>query len=284
MMLAGCARDADTSEDLARNSAGAMPSRVVALAPNSAEILWELGVGDRLVGVSRYTVYPPELAGVPRIGGQRDLNLETILTLCPDLVILRGRQEKLETLCRDRGIAVFHDPTNRLADVYETITRLGAMFDRVEQAGVLCRRVRERLDRVQSRAAGRPAVKVLLAMRGPDRLAGISTVGKGSYLHELIELAGGENVFGDLDVAYPQVSIEEIVARRPEVIIELSPGGRPAGGHVELAEQWHPLRQIPAVRNGRICVLTEDYAMIPSPRLVLLAEKLLSLLHPDVAE
>ncbi|UCG16357.1 MAG: ABC transporter substrate-binding protein [Phycisphaerales bacterium] len=254
------------------------------MAPNSVEILWELGVGSRLVGVSRYTVYPPQLAHVPRIGGQRDPNLEAIVTLGPDLVILRGRQEKLEKLCRDRGIAVFYDPTNRLSDVYETITRLGAMFDRVEQADALCRRVRERLARVQGRAAGRPAVKVLLTMRGPDRLANIGTVGQGSYLHELIELAGGENVFGDLDVAYPQVSIEEIVVRRPEVIIEVSPGGRPAGGYVQLAEQWHPLRQIPAVRNGRVHVLTEDYAMIPSPRLVLLAEKLLSLLHPDVAD
>ena len=121
-------------------------------------------------------------------------------------------------------------------------------------------------------------------MRGPDRLANISTVGKGSYLHELIELAGGKNVFGDLDVAYPQVSLEEIVARRPEVIIEVSPGGRPAGGHVQLTTQWHPLQQIPAVRNGRVHVLTEDYALIPSPRLVLLAEKLLSLLYADVAE
>lgn len=284
VMLTGCARDSDTSRNRARDGAGAMPSRVVALAPNSAEILWELGVGHRLVGVSRYTVYPPQLAHVPRIGGQHDPNLETILTLGPDLIILRGRQEKLERLCRDRGITVFRDPTNRLADVYETITRLGAMFDRVEQADALCRRVRERLARVQARAAGRPAVKVLLTMRGSDRLANVGTVGKGSYLHELIELAGGENVFGDLDVAYPQVSIEEIVARRPEVIIEVSPGGRPAGGHAQLADQWHPLRQIPAVCNGRVHVLTEDYAMIPSPRLVLLAEKLLSLLHPDVAE
>ena len=68
------------------------------------------------------------------------------------------------------------------------------------------------------------------------------------------------------------------------MIIEVSPGRRPAGGHVQLAEQWHPLQQIPAVRNGRVHVLTEDYALIPSPRLVLLVEKLLSLLHPDVAE
>ena len=275
-----CTRTPDSRAD---RSTPAPVRRIVALAPNTVEIISELGAGDLLVGVSEFTVYPPETSHLPRIGGLRDPDLETILKLRPDLVILRGRQENLEAVCRSRGIAVYYDPTNLLADLYRTIADLGGLLDRRPQADALCERIRRQLDHIRHQADGKPRVRVLMSMRSPDRLSDIGTPARGSYLHELLELAGGENIFGDLDAAYPQVGIEEIVARRPEVILEIMPGYKPPSDEAAIVEQWRPLSAVPAVRDGHVHVITEDYALIPSPRIVLLAQKLLTLLHPEVA-
>jgi iron complex transport system substrate-binding protein len=219
---------------------------------------------------------------LPRVGGLQDADLERILTLRPDLVVLRGRQEKLEALCRTRGIRVYHDPTETLADLYRAIEHLGGLADEPEAADRLTRRLQSNLDAVKQRVAGRVPVPVVLTIRSPDRLADVTTVAQGSYLHELIELAGGRNVFGELEVAYPQVTVEEIVARRPDVILEAAPGADTATTE-GMPGQWRSLTAVPAVRTGRIHVIREDFALIPSPRVVQVAEKLVALLHPEVS-
>ncbi len=277
-LVAGCERQ---SMPMDRN-VPAPPKRIIALAPNAVEILWSLGVEDRLVAVSEYTTYPPQARSLPRIGGVRDPDLEAILALQPDLIILRGRQDRLESLCQRRGIGTYHDPTEQLPDLYRTITRLGETCDRREQAARLIQQIRADLAKVKTSVAGRPPTRVLLCMRDPARLANITTVARGSYLHDLIEIAGGVNVFGELDVPYPRVSIEEIVARQPDVILEAMPGWTPTDDPTSLIEQWQELDTIPAVRNRRIHVLTEDYVLIPSPRVTLLAQALVRLLHPDL--
>jgi ABC-type Fe3+-hydroxamate transport system substrate-binding protein len=244
------------------------------------EIICALGAGDRLVGVGRYVTYPPRAGRLPRVGGLRDPDLEGILTLAPDLVILRGRQENVERLCHERGIAVYHDPTQTLAGLKTAIADLGRLLNRPAQADALWAGIQRGLGEIAARAAGRSAVRVLLAMRSPDRLANITTVARGSYLHEVLEISGGRNIFGELDVAYPQVSVEEIVARKPEVIIEV-PGVAPSDGGIAMLAQWERLAGIPAVDGKRVHLLAEDYALVPSPRVVLLASKLFALLHPD---
>ncbi len=277
-IAAGCTPDDRTAT---APHPDAPASRVVALAPNAAEIVWELGAASRLVGVSEFTVYPPALAELPRVGGLRDADLERILALEPDLVILRGRQDRLEALCRARHIRIYHDPTETLADLYRAIERLGVLCDQRDAADRLAQRLRDDLDAVRHRIADRTPVPVLLTIRSPDRLADITTAGRGSYLHEVIELAGGRNIFGELEIAYPQVTVEEIVARNPEVIIEAVPGADAAAA-AGMPDQWRTLSTIPAVRAGRIHVLTEDYVLIPSPRVVRLADRITGLLHPEV--
>jgi iron complex transport system substrate-binding protein len=277
--IPACSRE-PKSAALPEAAAERTPRRILALAPNAVEVIFALGAGDRVVGVSRYTVYPPEALQLPRIGGLQDPDLETIVGLDPDLVILRGRQAKLEKLCSERGIGVYHDPTETLGDIERTIVEFGRLLGRPQQAGALRDRMRERLERVRAAASRYPPVKVLFTLRSPDRLVDIGTVSRGSYLHELVELAGGDNIFGGLDAPYPLVSVEEILARGPEVIIEAMPGASIDSPDV-LVEQWRRVGPIPAVRNGRVYLLTEDYVNIPSPRVVLLAENLLTLLHPE---
>lgn len=281
VLLAACSREPKPAEPAA-SGLPRRPRRILALAPNAVEVIFALGAGDRVVGVSRYTVYPPEALQLPRIGGLQDPDLETIVALRPDLVILRGRQAKLESLCSAQGIDVFHDPTETLGDIERTIVEIGRLLDRTQQADALRNQMRERLGRVRTAASRYPPVKVFFTFRSADRLVDISTVSRGSYLHDLLELAGGDNVFGELDTPYPLVSVEEVLARGPEVIIEAMPGvsSELADG---LIEQWRRVGPIPAVQNRRVYLLTEDYVNIPSPRVVLLAETFLHLLHPEAA-
>ena len=263
---------------------GAIPQRIIALAPSTAEIVCELGAADRLVAVSRYCTYPPQLAGLPKIGGPRDLDLERILTLDPDLLMLRGANDVLDKLCRDHGIRTYYDPTETLADIEKAITEIGALLGVSARAAETVTTMRAELTAIRQAVADRPRPRVLFTTRSPDQLANIYTVAKGSYLDELIALAGGANVFGDQDAPYPLVGLEEILARRPEVIIESLFGETDrAGLHEAVVAQWRAVGPIPAVETGRIHVLTADYATVPSPRVVRLAADLVKLIHPEVS-
>ncbi len=259
------------------------PQRIITIAPNSAEIICALGACDRIVGVSKFCVFPAELKGRPRVGGLFDPDLEKIIALHPDLVVLRGKNESVEHLCDKLGIPVYRDRTEMLADVETCITELGRRLGRIEQARGLVEEFRRSLRAVKERKQDRPKPRVLLTVsRQPGRLANILTTGKGTFLAEMLDLAGAVNVFGHLDMAYPQVSREAIVAQRPEVIIELMPELEPATGlRRQVLDQWKALGSIPAVVNDRVYLLTDDHALIPSPRYVEIIEKVSRLLHPE---
>ena len=257
--------------------------RIITIAPNSAEIICALGACDRIVGVSKFCVYPPELQQRSRVGGLFDSDLERIIALRPDLVVLRGRNDSVEQLCRRSNIAVYHDRTETLRDVETCIVELGKRLRRVDEAGKLLEQFRRRLDAVRKRNASRPRPRVLLTVsRQPDRLANVLTAGKGTFLDEMLKIAGGINVFGHLDMAYPQISVEAIIARRPDVIIELIPEVKltPALKQ-QMLGQWKKVGSIPAVTEGRVFFVTDDHCLIPSPRYVDIIEKVSRLLHPE---
>ena len=265
-------------------AAGAVPRRIIAIAPNTAEIVCELGAADRLVAVGRYCKYPPRIAGLPRIGGLRDPDLEAILALQPDLLMVRGRTAAVERLCRDNGIRVYHDPTETLADIERAVLEIGDLLGLGDRAADVISRMRSELSSIRRSVAALPRPRVLFTNRNPGQLAAIYTVAKGSYLDELISLAGGENIFGDQDTPYPLIGLEEILVRRPEVIIEslFGQGGGP-GMRSAVAAQWRAVGRIPAVETGRVHVLTADYATVPSPRVVRMASDLVKIIHPEIA-
>ena len=260
-----------------------VPQRIVAMAPNTVEIIFALGAGDSLVGVGRFCTYPPAVDAIPKIGGLYDPDLEQILALRPNVVVNRGASAALQRLCRDNGIVLYTDPTDTLPDLYRAIDELGALLDRTDQARALVAGIHTDLEAVATRVQGRKPVAVLLAMRSPDKIIPLHTVGREPYLNDLIEIAGGRNIFGDSTVAYPQVSPEEILARAPEVIIEAMPGVSVDQSTREtIIAQWQEIGPTPAAQMGRIHPLTEDYVLIPSPRIVLLARQLAELFHPEV--
>jgi iron complex transport system substrate-binding protein len=259
------------------------PQRIVTIAPNSAEIICALGACDRIVGVSKFCVYPAELVERATVGGLFDPDLEKIIALRPDLVVLRGRSESVERLCRDRGIAVYHDKTDTLAGVETCIKDLGRLLGCQKEADALARHFRGRIEQIRRRTADRPKPRVLLTVsRRPDRLANPLTTGKGTFLDEMLEIAGGENVFGQTEMAYPQVSLESIFARRPDVIIEMMPEVTLTPTlKRQVVDQWRTVGSIPAVAKDRIVFLTDDHCLIPSPRYVEIIEKVSRILHPE---
>jgi iron complex transport system substrate-binding protein len=219
----------------------------------------------------------------PQIGGLFDPDLERIAALRPDLLIACGQNAALDRLCEERGIRLYHDETDSLATLEKTVTELGAILGRVEQAKTLNARFRAHLEKIRSSVSGRKRPRVFLSVsRQPDRLANIMTAGQGTFLHEMIEIAGGENIFGDVEMRYPQVSPEAVLAKQPEVIIELLPETDLTPVlESQLRGQWTTLGPMPAVRNDRIHFITDDNCLIPSPRYHLIIEKVSRILHPE---
>ncbi len=267
-------------------SASQRPVRIVALAPNAAEIICSLGSTNRLVGVGRFCTFPADLKSLPKIGGLRDPDLEAILALHPDLIILRGRgsaSEPIRRLAIDHGIQIYNDRVETLDDLYRTIRELGDLLDRRPQAKRLVHHIRTKLQSIATRATTRPKVKVLFTLRNPDSLTPLMTVGRRTFLNEIIEIAGGDNIFSDQDTRYPTVSLEEVVARNPTVIIESMPDqviDRARRGR--LLNQWRELTSVQAVQSGQVHFVTQPFLTIPSDRVILAAELLLSLIHPEL--
>jgi len=259
------------------------PQRIVTIATNSAEIICALGACESIVGVSKFCVYPPELRDRARVGGLFDPDLEKIIALRPDLIVLRGRSESVEHLAAEREIAIYHDRTEALPDVETCVVELGQKLGREKEADHLVKAFRQRIDTIRQRVANRRRPRVLLTIsRQPDRLANLLTSGKGTFLDEMLGIAGGSNVFGHLGMAYPQVSPEGIVTRRPEVIIELMPEVKLTEElKRQMLDQWKTLESIPAVSNSRVFFVTDENALIPSPRYVEIIERVSRILHSE---
>lgn len=259
------------------------PQRIIAIAPNSAEAICALGACNRIVGVSKFCVYPSELMDRPKVGGLSDPDLERIAALRPDLLIMRGRNDALERLCEELHVPIYKDETDTLTGIETCVREIGERLGLTNRATVVIKEFRDRLEAIRSRIAGKPKPRVLLTVsRQPDRLANVLTTGKGTFLDQMIEVAGGVNVFGHLDMSYPQVSPEGMLAQQPEVIIELMPDLKlTATLQEQMSEQWRQLGSMPAVTKNRIYVLTDENVLIPSPRYVEVIDKVSHLLHPE---
>jgi len=262
---------------------GPPPQRIITIAPNSAEIICALGACDAIIGVSKFCVYPPDLSSVPRVGGLIDPDIEKIIALRPDLIVLRGNSESLARVASDSGIPIYFDQTDSIDGIETCIKDLGVRLSLQERAGQLIAQFRRDLAAIAKRTHGKPRPSVLVTItRQSRRMANLLTAGKGTFLDEMITLAGGRNAFGDIEMPYPQISPESIVAHRPDVILELLPErDLSASDRAALTGDWQEMSTVPAVRHGRIYFLDDDNALIPSPRYVEIINKVSRLLHPE---
>jgi iron complex transport system substrate-binding protein len=270
LLLAACRREREggsppSAGNLAAAASARPARRIIALTPSLVEILFALGLGDRVVGVGDYSRYPPEVARKPHLGGLFNPNLERMVTLKPDLAVLLPSERDLGAKLRPLGIDLLIVRDESLADVEGSFQTVAGRCG-VPRAG-------ERLT-ADFRAGlalpplPGPPLKVLLSVgRQAGRLGEITAAGHGTFLDELLVRLGAENVFADSPTLYPQVGMEELVARRPDVVVELRTDSLTPEQTAAIVRDWQALPTLPAVRNGRVEVIAGDSVLIPGPRL-----------------
>ena len=244
-------------------------------------MIYALGAEDQLVGVTSYCDFPPQAQSKTIIGDFASPNIETVLNLRPDLVVLLSDRD--DVLSR---LSPFQIPTlvlkqESLEDVFRSLKTLGGAIGRGEQAQELARGLADRLQLIRDSAATKKRPTVLFVVsRDVGALTGLYSVGKGSYIDELIEIAGGRNVLGPLSAAYPKVSVEEILLRNPDIIIDMSHGGATSVDQANRVEEiWSALDTLSAVRAHRVYVLESDVFIVPGPRVLEAATLLDQVFH-----
>lgn len=257
------------------------PQRIVSSVPAVTEMLFAIGAGPQVAAVSSFD-RSPEAAGLPRVGALLDPDVERIFSLRPDLVVLYDSQvEQRDQLAR-AGVPVFPFRHGGLADVTAVIRALGTRTGRAGQAEKVAAAIEADLDRVRAQVAGRPRPRTLLVFgREPNAIRSVYASGGIGFLHEMLDAAGGANVFAGVRREAAQPSSETILAARPEVVVELRAAGvtenRPPGD----VAAWERLPALPAVRSGRVHALDGDEFVVPGPRIAEAAERLARLLHPE---
>jgi iron complex transport system substrate-binding protein len=257
-------------------------TRVVCGSPAVTEIVFALGCGARVVGVSDFADYPPEAAAKPRIGGWFNPNRERLLVLKPDLIVSQGKHESLMQFAQSYGVRFESVRLDTLADLYAAIQTVAEALGEPDEGRKLGRATRAAMERVQERVRRLPPRRVLVVLgRTPGDLSGLTSIGPGSVLQDLLTAAGGTNVFADATGAYPQVSKETLLVRKPEVVLEVRPGSLPDATRRMLREDWDRIPGIPAVEAGRIHYLTNEYLLIPGPRVAETVARLGEAIHPE---
>jgi iron complex transport system substrate-binding protein len=269
----------------ARPPAHAQPParRIVSLVPALTEILFAIGAGPQVIAVSSFDDDPPEVLKLPKVGALLDPDTERILSMRPDLVLTYGSQTDLDKQLAAAGIPTFSYRHGGLADLTPTFHALGKLTGRAEEAGRVAAAIEARLSAVRARVAGRPRPRTLLVMgRTPQSLRQLHASGGIGFLHDVVTLAGGANVFSDIKRQSVQASTEMLISRAPDVILDLLYSRELKPGELEKERAtWQALPSIPAVKTGRVHMMLGDHLVVPGPRIAAAAEEYARAIHPD---
>ncbi len=260
-------------------------SGIISMGPQITETIFALGEGDRVIAVTDFCDYPPEVKELPKIGGYMNTDFERITLLRPELVIISGKHLEMTEFAEKSGIPHVNVYMDSLDTIDAGIAAIGEALGVDEQATALRERVKQDFDAVRASVAGKPRPKVLIISgRESHSLNTLATVGGGSFVSELVDLAGGDNIYEDAGRPYLEASKETVVLEAPDVILEFHAGE-------DLTEEekrayiadWSQMPSLPAVQNGRIYLITESHALRPGPRLPEIARRIAEYLHPSGA-
>jgi len=245
----------------------APPRRIISFIPAVTEMLFALGVGDRVVAVGSFDRYPPAIEKLPRVGALLDPDLERILSLRPDLVTVYGSQTDLKAQLERAKVPIFAYSHAELSDVTKTILDLGDRVGRAERARELTGEIERALADVRRRVAAIPRPRTLIVFgRESLSLRGIYASGGYGFVHDMVTAAGGDNIFADLKQQAVQATAELIIARRPEVILELRAEPLTPDQQAKELATWKQLSSVPAVRDGRVHIIADPRVVVPGPR------------------
>jgi cobalamin transport system substrate-binding protein len=259
------------------------PQRIISLIPATTEMLFAMGAGNRLVGVGNYDRFPPEVSRLPKVGGLLDPDVERVISLKPDLVIVYATQADLKRQLERAKIPMFDYAHRGLPDILETMRALGERIGMKAGADAAAAKVQQQLDNTRVRVGRLPRPKTLLVFgREQGTIRRVNASGGLGFLHDVLELAGGSDVLGDLRQQSVDMSTEMILTRAPEAIIELHYGDPLPPDRLEAERRmWNALASVPAVKAGRVHLLVGDEFVVPGPRIAVAADRFARTLHPE---
>ncbi len=286
LLLAGCGGEPKNSPHLRK--CGIL--RVVSLAPNVTEILYAIGLSNEVVGVSKYSTYPPEAAKKPHVGGTYDPNWEMIIALQPDLVIGLDSQEEIAAQLNQLGIDFLGVPHERIDEILQSILIIGEACGAEVEANELFQCLKSKVGQASSlsaqakptnrRQAGSLSYvkpRVLVCVGHDEQLTRMYIAARNTFYDDLIALAGGINACKQTAIKYPEISPEGLRVIDPDLVIDLVPdtGSRLSLHPKNLSEAWKPYRAV---------TMTNSYAFIPGPRFVKLLEDLSTVIRQNDLE
>jgi iron complex transport system substrate-binding protein len=265
------------------------PRRIVSTAPSITEALFALGLGDRVVGVSRYCDYPPQVVKLPRVGSYIKPDLEMIARLAPDLVVLQTPPPDLTDRLKALHIAFVEVPHGSLDDVFTGIQIIAASAGVPDRSAKLVSQIRNSLQSVQSRARTMPSPQVIaIVNRKQGTLTDLTAVGPDNYLNQILEIAGATNVLAKAGLPrYPHISLETILRENPDVILDLSSlqdtEATRQRARPEVLDLWGQNKSLKAVQSRRVYFGTSNALLVPGPRAPEAAEMLFDFMHSNGA-
>jgi iron complex transport system substrate-binding protein len=265
--------------------AQAQPQRIVSTSPSITEVLFALGLGPRVVGVSNYCEYPSSVLSLPKVGTFLHPDPELIARLQPDLVIVHKLPNDLTNRLTALRITFAEVDRGAIQDTYSEILQIGKATATEPQAQDLVNRLKTRMSQIHREAQGRlhPSV-VMVIGRTPGALSNLVVVGRDSFLDELVETAGGKNLMSaESNSAYPRVSLETLLRLNPDVIIDMGDMGTSSEERQKKVEAnqalWREAPYLRAVQKGQVYCISSTAFVVPGPRAIEAAAELFALLQ-----
>ncbi len=261
-----------------------IPERIVSMSPNLTQIIFAMNADDLLVGVDEYSVYPPEAEDIPRMGNYLDPDLESLIAAKPDLVLAVETDEGIGRMLDGLRLEYEVFGNDSIEEIMDSVGRLGILLGHEDEAFEIMNDFVSARTEIIRALEGTETVDVALVVgRNPGRLQDIYVAGRGNFLSELLEIAGGKNVFGDQPIPWPQVGVESLIGADPDVIIDSTLAkGATEGEYEALLEDWDELPDLKAVRNGKIIVARDGWFQIPGAYLDSTLRLFAHWLHPEI--
>lgn len=246
--------------------------RIVIIGPNITEILFALDQDKKIVGIDEFSQYPAATENIEKVGGILNPNLEKILSLNADLLFISGSSNQIENFCRSHSIEfipVFIDDTS---SIYSSIENISDILTSKTYGDSLCTKLRSEINNITSNTPEYSPSVLVAIVYGNQPPEKFMTVSDRSFIGELVNIAGGRNVFSDIPIPYPEVSKESIIIKDPDIILVIKPSNEivNSGEIIRLWQETYP--NLKAVISNSIYILSDDYILIPGPRFILTAK------------
>ncbi len=274
----------------------AAPKRIVSLSPVGTEILFELGQGANIIGVTNFCDYPPEAAKKHKMGDFAAINFETVIAMKTDMLVLQDMHMQFTPQLDKLRIPYIVLKQNSIDEICDSIARLGKICGKDKKAAALVSKIRGEVANITVKVKGRAKPKVLLCVSrelSEPQINSFYAAGRNNFYGEVITLAGGENASKEKKISYPQISLEGLMQINPDVVIDLV--GEKTFYHSKdnidvntvfndryLKGQWQRSAKVNAVKNGRIYIMNGTVFLRPGPRIGIMLKAFAKAIHPEV--